>query len=114
MRTSSTTVGSRSTKTARGMLPSTSLGEGGVESIIATPDGLVRGHLAIGLDTVLEAEKLPAGITDLVTRLTDVHGLLHALLGSSLALMVIALASPLWWLVFCPLHVRVRGRVSDV
>ena len=55
------------------VLASTSLGEEGVESIIATADGLVRGHLAIGLDTVLEAEKLPAGVTDLDTGLTDVN-----------------------------------------
>jgi hypothetical protein len=55
------------------VLASTSLGEEGVESIIATTDGLVGGHLAIRLDTVLEAEELPAGITDLDTGLTNVN-----------------------------------------
>jgi len=54
------------------VLTSTSLGEEGVESIITTTDGLVRWHLTIGLDTVLEAEELPAGVTDLATTLSDV------------------------------------------
>ena len=56
------------------MLASSGLGEEGVEGVIATADGLVRGHLAVGLDTVLEAVKLPAGITDLATGLTDMDG----------------------------------------
>jgi len=55
------------------VLAGTSLGEEGVESIIATADGLVRGHLTIGLNTVLEAEELPAGVTNLDTGLTDVN-----------------------------------------
>jgi hypothetical protein len=54
------------------VLASTSLGEEGVESIIATANGLVRGHLAIWLNAVLEAEKFPAGVTYLDTGLTDV------------------------------------------
>ena len=54
------------------VLAGTSLGEEGVESIVATADGLVRGHLTIGLNTVLEAEELPAGVTNLDTGLTDV------------------------------------------
>jgi len=54
------------------VLASTSLGEEGVESIIATTDGLIGGHLTVRLDTVLEAEELPAGVTDLDTGLTDV------------------------------------------
>ena len=54
------------------VLASTSLGEEGVESIITATNGLVRGHLTIGLDTVLEAEELPAGVTNLDTGLTDV------------------------------------------
>jgi hypothetical protein len=57
---------------AGNVLASTSLREEGVESIITTTDGLVGGHLTVGLDTVLEAEKLPAGVTDLDTGLTDV------------------------------------------
>ena len=61
------------------VLTSTSLGEEGVEGIITATDGLVGGHLAIGLDAVLEAVQLPAGVTDLDTSLTDVDrdGLTH-------------------------------------
>jgi len=44
------------------VLASTSLGEEGVESIITTTDGLVRGHLTVRLNSVLEAEELPACI----------------------------------------------------
>jgi len=54
------------------VLASTSLREEGVESIIATTDGLIGWHLTVRLDTVLEAEELPAGVTDLDTGLTDV------------------------------------------
>ena len=54
------------------VLAGASLGEEGVEGIITTADGLVGGHLTVGLDTVLEAEELPAGVTDLDTSLTDV------------------------------------------
>jgi hypothetical protein len=54
------------------VLAGTSLREEGVESIVATTDSLVGGHLTVGLDTVLEAEKLPAGVTNLDTGLTDV------------------------------------------
>ena len=57
---------------AGNVLASTSLGEEGVESIVATTDGLVGRHLTVWLDTVLEAEELPAGVTDLDTSLTDV------------------------------------------
>jgi len=55
------------------VLASTSLGEEGVESIITTTDGVISGHLAIRLDTVLEAIKLPASVTDLDTGLTNVN-----------------------------------------
>ena len=54
------------------VLASTGLGEEGVESIITTSDGLVRWHLTVRLDSVLEAEKLPACVTDLDTGLTNV------------------------------------------
>jgi len=54
------------------VLSGTSFGEEGVESIITTTDSLVRGHLTIRLDTVLEAEEFPTGVTDLDTGLTDV------------------------------------------
>jgi len=56
------------------VLAGTGLREEGVESIVSASDGLVRGHLAIGLDSVLEAEELPAGVTDLDTGLSDVDG----------------------------------------
>lgn len=41
----------------------TGLREEGVEGIIATADGLVRGHLAIGLDAMLQAVEFPASVT---------------------------------------------------
>jgi len=55
------------------MLTCTSLGEEGVESVITATNGFVGWHLTIWLDTVLEAEELPAGVTDLDTSLTDVN-----------------------------------------
>jgi len=55
------------------MFSSTSLREEGVESIITTSNGFVRWHLTVWLNTVLEAEELPTGITDLDTSLTDVN-----------------------------------------
>jgi len=54
------------------VLASTSLGEEGVESVVATTDSLIGGHLTVGLNSVLEAEELPAGVTNLDTGLTDV------------------------------------------
>jgi hypothetical protein len=48
------------------VLPSTSLGEEGVERVVLNSNGLVRWHGTIRLNTVLEAVKLPAGITDLI------------------------------------------------
>jgi hypothetical protein len=57
----------------RHVLASTSLGKEGVESIITTTNGLVRRHLAIRLNTVLEAVKLPAGVTDLNTGLSKMN-----------------------------------------
>merc|ERR1712166_1632588 len=50
---------------------STSLGEECVESIVSTTDRFIGWHLTVWLNSVLEAEKLPAGITDLDTALTD-------------------------------------------
>mmetsp|Transcript_58655 Transcript_58655/g.80532 ORF Transcript_58655/g.80532 Transcript_58655/m.80532 type:complete len:261 (-) Transcript_58655:65-847(-) len=58
---------------AGNVLTSTSLGEEGVESVVTTTDGLIGRHLTIRLNTVLEAEELPAGVTDLDTSLTDVN-----------------------------------------
>jgi len=54
------------------VLAGTSFGEEGVESIITTTDSLVRGHLAIRLNTMFKAEKFPTGVTDLDTGLTNV------------------------------------------
>ena len=48
------------------------LGEEGVETVVAPSDGLVRGHLAVRLDPVLQAVQLPAGIADLAAGLADV------------------------------------------
>merc|ERR1712195_173250 len=56
------------------VLTSTGLGEEGVEGIVTTTDGFIGWHLTVWLDSVLEAEKLPAGVTDLDTGLTDVDG----------------------------------------
>jgi len=55
------------------MLASSSLGEEGVECIITSTDGLVRGHLSVGLDAMLEAVEFPAGITYLNTSLANVN-----------------------------------------
>ena len=49
-----------------------SLGEESVEGVIASPNGLIRGHLTIRLDAMLEAVKLPAGVTNLGASLADV------------------------------------------
>jgi hypothetical protein len=54
------------------MLPGTSLGKEGVEGVIATANSLVGRHLAIRLDTVLEAVQLPAGVSSLDSGLADV------------------------------------------
>jgi hypothetical protein len=51
---------------------STSFTEEGVERVITTTDGLIGGHLTIGLDSVFETVELPAGVTDLDTSLTNV------------------------------------------
>jgi hypothetical protein len=50
----------------------TSLREESVEGIITATDGLIGGHLTVRLDAVLEAEELPACVTDLNTSLSDV------------------------------------------
>jgi len=51
----------------------TSFREKGVEGVIATTNGFIGRHLSVWLDTVLEAVKLPTGITDLDTGLSDVN-----------------------------------------
>ena len=57
-----------------GVLAGASLAEEGVERVITAANGLVTGHLAIRLDTVLQAVQLPAGVTDLDTGLSNVYG----------------------------------------
>ena len=54
------------------VLASTSLAKEGVEGVIPATDRLVGGHLAIRLDTVLQAVQLPAGIADLNAGLANV------------------------------------------
>jgi len=57
----------------RDVLAGTGFREEGVEGIITSTDGLVGGHLTVGLDAVLEAVKLPAGVTSLDTSLTKMN-----------------------------------------
>ena len=56
------------------MFAGAGLAEEGVEGVVAAADGLVGGHLTVGLDAVLQAVQLPAGIADLHTRLAHVDG----------------------------------------
>jgi hypothetical protein len=55
------------------VLSGSGFGEKGVEGIVAAANSLVRWHLPVRLDTVLEAVKLPAGVTDLKTGLSNVN-----------------------------------------
>ena len=57
---------------SRNMLTSSSLREEGVEAVISSSNGLVRGHLTIRLDTVLQTVELPTGITNLAPGLANV------------------------------------------
>jgi len=54
------------------VLASTSLREEGVERIITATHSLVRGHLSIRLDSVLQTIQFPAGISGLNTSLAQV------------------------------------------
>ena len=58
---------------SRYVLSSSSLREEGVESIITISDGLVRRHLTIRLDAMLQAVELPTGISDLTTGLSQMY-----------------------------------------
>ena len=49
----------------RHVLAGASLREESVEGVIAATDSLVRGHLAVRLDSMLQAVELPAGVADL-------------------------------------------------
>ena len=53
------------------MLASSSLGEEGVEAVVSSTDGLIRGHLAIRLNAVLQAVELPAGVANLTSGLAN-------------------------------------------
>ena len=57
---------------ARHVLARTRLAEEGVEGVVAAADGLVARHLTIRLDAVLEAEELPARVSDLDASLANV------------------------------------------
>ena len=54
------------------MFSSSRLREEGIERVIPGADRFVGRHLAIRLDAVLEAIKLPAGIANLAASLSDV------------------------------------------
>jgi len=54
------------------VLACTGLGEEGVEGVVTATDRLIGRHLTIWLDSVLKAEELPAGVTDLDTALSNV------------------------------------------
>ncbi len=56
------------------MLARPSLREESIEGVVAGSQGLVRRHLAIGLDAMLQAVELPACIADLAARLANVDG----------------------------------------
>jgi hypothetical protein len=58
----------------RNMLASASLRKEGVEGVFALSDRIVLLHGTIGVDTVLEAVKLPAVVTSLDTSLAQVDG----------------------------------------
>jgi hypothetical protein len=45
--------------------------EEGVERIITSTNGFIRGHLSIGLDAMFQTVQFPAGVTDLDTSLTN-------------------------------------------
>merc|ERR1719300_2256632 len=54
------------------VLPGSGLGEEGLEGVVAK--GLVRGHVAVRLNAMLEAVELLAGVANLATGLPDVDG----------------------------------------
>ena len=58
----------------RDVLAGAGLSKEGVERVVGDADGLVGGHLAVGLDAMLEAVKFPAGVADLATSLSNMDG----------------------------------------
>ena len=59
---------------SRNVFSGSGLAEEGVEGVITASDSLVRGHLTIRLDTVLQTVQFPTSITDLDTGLTKMNG----------------------------------------
>lgn len=55
------------------MLSSSRFAEESVEGVVAATYGLIRRHLPVRLDAMLQAIELPAGIADLHTSLSDVN-----------------------------------------
>ena len=53
------------------MVATSSLGEEGLERVIS--EGLVRGHMTIRLDAMLQAVELPTGIANLATGLANMN-----------------------------------------
>ena len=58
---------------SRNVFPGSSLTEERVEGVITASDSLVRWHLTIRLDTVLQTVELPTGVADLDSGLSDVY-----------------------------------------
>lgn len=56
------------------MLARAGLTEERVEGVVSSAQGLVRGHLAVRLDAMLQAVQLPAGVADLHASLANVNG----------------------------------------
>jgi hypothetical protein len=54
------------------VLSGTGFTEESIEGVITATDGLVGGHLSVGLDSVLKAEELPACVSDLDSSLSYV------------------------------------------
>ena len=54
------------------VLSSSSLAKEGVEGIVSSSDGLVRRHLSVRLNAVLQTVELPAGVSDLDSSLSNV------------------------------------------
>merc|ERR1719357_1228183 len=55
------------------VLPRPSLAEEGVEGVISPANRLVRGHLSVWLDSMLQAIKFPTCIAHLGSGLADMH-----------------------------------------
>ena len=56
------------------MFPGARLAEEGVEGVVSSADGFVRGHLPVWLYAMLQTVELPAGIADLHSSLPNVDG----------------------------------------